>query len=95
MRRSTESEIIVLGSFFLDPSLFTVAVDAGLTGNSFTPGLNAHIWEAVRYFSERGEDIGELTVCSYIKSNGYNCSYQDIVDLTNRVETTSSFKHSL
>ena len=95
MRHSTESETIVIGSIFLDPSLYTVAIDAGVTEDSFTPGLHQSVWKAIGYYCDKGEDLGELMVASYIDSNGRPCNFRDITAITDRVETTSAFEHSL
>ena len=95
MRHSTESETIVIGSVFLDPSLFTTATDAGLSRDSFSPGLHSRIWEAITYFSDKGEDLYELQIASYIDSQGFPCTFTDITAITDRVETTTAFEHSL
>jgi len=95
IHHSTEAETIVIGSVFLDPSLFILAADAGITTDSFTPGIHARCWEAIEYFDGKGEDLEELLVADYISSKGTKCSFADITAITDKIETTSAFEHSL
>ena len=70
MPYDAETERAILGSILLDNSVFTVALDAGLTGSDFFSAGNQFIWEAMLALRHRDESIDALTLCAELGRSG-------------------------
>lgn len=87
MNHNDIAEKTLLGSMLLDKSAIFDAAQAGLNEESFAPGDNNNVYQAIQAVYGRGKYVDISTVLSELKSGGRNTSEKTLHDMIDKVIT--------